>query len=541
MNLNASSIPEDYSHVAQDLHRSPTRRLKVRTRLLLCFLLVVSFMLVITGASIHKVNRIDTSLSFVMDVAAAKQRYAVNMRGSVHDQAIAARDLALLPTDQGGRDMTLQAEIRQLGDMYAQNWELVNGRQRSNVHEQALLDNIQQAETRAAATLQQLYEARLERTGNAAAIALDELGPAFVAWLDAINAYIDLKESNVRANITVARDTATTFALLIAVVTAIAMVLSLVIATLIARKLQAELGAEPHELSAFAAEIGKGNLKIRPALAARDIPPGSALEHLLAMATQLQNIVSNVRDTATAVAQAGTRMDHTTLELARRTENQATAVGQTATAVEQLSQVVHQNAEAAQAAAQRATQASATTTQLRQAMTQVRDTMQQIDAGSKQVGEITSLIDAIAFQTNILALNASVEAARAGAHGKGFAVVATEVRHLAQRSSEAASHISRLLEENQQLVLNGTRFVEAADQHTRSSLETVQGVTDLIHGISQGSVEQATGVRQIRAAVAQIHEITENNTRMVRDTTVLAAALSQESERLRADMRVFKV
>lgn len=517
------------------------RRWTVRSRLYLCFLLVLSFMVLVTGAGIHEVNKIDAALAHAVDVAAAKQRYAVNMRGSVHDRAIAARDLALLPSTNDPREAGLQGEIRTLANNYALNWKQAVAMPASSPREQSVLNDIRNSETRAIQTLERLNAVRRTLSGSAADIALNEVGPAFVDWLAAINAYIDQQENNSRADIALARETATTFTLFIAAMTAAAIVMSLVIATLIARKLQSELGAEPHELIVFAREIGQGNLKARPFAADRPVPPGSVIDQLLSMAGHLTGIVTSVRNTAQTISQAGARLDQTTADLAHRTETQTAAVTQTATAVEQLSHIVHQNADTAREAAGRATQAADTTTQMRSAMTQVRETMHKIDGGAKQIGHITSLIDEIAFQTNILALNASVEAARAGINGKGFAVVATEVRNLAQRSSEAASHISKLIEENLGLVVDGTQLVETADRYTSASMESVQEVSGLIQGISQGSMEQASGVEQIRDAVAQINEITQGNGRVVRDSTAMASALRYESTQLEAGMQAFKV
>ncbi|MFT0533860.1 methyl-accepting chemotaxis protein [Castellaniella hirudinis] len=517
------------------------RHWSVRARLYLCFLLVLSFMVLVAAAGVHEVDKIDAGLTRAMDVAAAQQRHAVNMRGSVHDRAIAARDLALLPARDPARAAQLQTTIQTLANSYALNWRQATAMPTGGPQDQGLLDRIRDSEHQALQALTRLNDARLGHSADTAAIVLDDLGPAFVGWLASINAYIDLQEARVRTDVALARDTATDFTRFIAIMTAVAMVMGLIIATLIARKLHSELGAEPHELITFAREIGQGNLKARPFAEHRAIPAGSVTDHLLGMADHLSSIVTGVRDTAQAVSQAGARIDQATAELAQRTEAQAAAVAQTATAVAQLNQTVHQNADTAREAAGRAAQAADTTVQMRGAMTQVRETMHKIDAGAKQIGEITSLIDAIAFQTNILALNASVEAARAGTHGRGFAVVATEVRNLAQRSSEAASHISTLIGENLGLVAEGAQLVNTADQHTRASMETVQEVSELIQGISQGSLEQAAGVERISEAVTQIHTITQDNGGMVRDSTAMASALRHESGQLDTDMQVFKV
>jgi len=520
--------------------RVPRRR-SVRTRLYLCFLLVLSFMVVVTGVSIYEVDKIDAGLTRAMDVAAAKQRYAVNMRGSVHDRAIAARDLALLGTNDSRHESRLHAQIDELARSYALNWDRAGTMPVDSEEEKRYFEDIRASEQHALNVMRRLEEARIAHSARLSGIVIDDLGPAFVDWLAAINAYIDHQTANVQTDVTLARETATRFNLFVATMTAIAIILGVAVATLIARRLQKELGAEPHELIVFAQEIGQGNLTVRPLHESRLVPAGSVVAQLLGMAEHLKDIVTDVRLTAESVSLAGARVDQANAELANRTESQETAVSQTAAAIEELSQAVSQNADTSREAAERSTFATDVVIQMRSAMEEVRDTMGNIDTGAKQIGDITSLIDDIAFQTNILALNASVEAARAGAQGRGFAVVATEVRNLAQRSAEAASHISKLITENLAHVESGAQLVEAADRQARQSMEAVQQVSELIQGISQASNEQASGVEQIREAVSQINEVTRNNGRMVQESTAMANSLRTESRQLEMGMRVFQV
>jgi len=125
------------------------------------------------------------------------------------------------------------------------------------------------------------------------------------------------------------------------------------------------------------------------------------------------------------------------LDLSQRTEEQAASLQETAASMEQITATVKQNADNAREANVLASQATEATARGGAAVEEVVGTMKQIASESDKIAEITSVIEAIAFQTNILALNAAVEAARAGEGGRGFAVVAGEVRALAQRSAAA--------------------------------------------------------------------------------------------------------
>ena len=189
---------------------------------------------------------------------------------------------------------------------------------------------------------------------------------------------------------------------------------------------------------------------------------GNLLTALKAMIENLTRIVSDIRVSADAIHTSASEVASGNANLSQRTEEQASTLEQTASSMEQLTSAVRENTESARKANALSKSANTVAAQGGQVVSEVITTMNQIQESSRKISDIISVIDSIAFQTNILALNAAVESARAGEQGRGFAVVASEVHSLAQRSADAAKEIKALIGSSVERVDAGTRLVETA-------------------------------------------------------------------------------
>jgi methyl-accepting chemotaxis protein len=171
----------------------------------------------------------------------------------------------------------------------------------------------------------------------------------------------------------------------------------------------------------------------------------------------------------------------------------------------------------------------------------VVDNMNEINEASRKITDIIGLIDGIAFQTNILALNAAVEAARAGEQGRGFAVVASEVRSLAKRSAQAAGEIKTLIALSGGKVETGAQLVGDAGGAMAQIVASVRHVNSVISEISAAASEQSTGIGSVNQSVAQLDQMTQQNSALVEQSAAASGSLREQAERLSTAVAAFRL
>lgn len=513
---------------------------KISTRLTLGFSALLALLVLLTGIGIYQVNQIDRDLTIINDVNGEKQRHAIDWRGSVHDRAIALRDIVLT---RSGDISALESTMQRLQANYAsasQGMQDVITENADNGEERRLIERIEeQAQATRALTEQVLSAHEQGNFDTAEQLLLEQAGPAYAEWLNRINQFIDLQEQLNNATTAAARDTASGFQMQMLGLTLFALLAGGLIAVFLTRQLLRELGAEPHEVKAFAEAIGRGELDSQGRLRKGDTR--SIMASQVDMARQLQGIVAEVRASAEAVASNSEQIAEGNNDLSSRTEQQASALAETASAMEQLNSTVKLNADNSEQASQEASSASKTATQGGDAVHQVVATMNDLNKSSQEIAGIISTIDSIAFQTNILALNASVEAARAGEHGRGFAVVAEEVRKLAQRSADAASEINDLISSNLERVKHGNERAADASKSTEEIVAAIGRVTEIMKEISHASAEQSAGVQEVGQAVTEMDQVTQQNAGLVHESARSAGNLRENAHKLINSMSVFKL
>eukprot|EP01029_Cantina_marsupialis_P005538 TRINITY_DN1608_c0_g3_i3.p1 TRINITY_DN1608_c0_g3~~TRINITY_DN1608_c0_g3_i3.p1 ORF type:complete len:430 (-),score=74.32 TRINITY_DN1608_c0_g3_i3:628-1917(-) len=197
--------------------------------------------------------------------------------------------------------------------------------------------------------------------------------------------------------------------------------------------------------------------------------------------------------------------------LAIKANEQAASLEQTAAAVEEITSITRGNADNANEMANLGKTVRHSVTTGEELASKTAFSMDEINQKVSAINESINIIDQIAFQTNILSLNAAVEAATAGEAGKGFAVVAQEVRNLAARSAEAAKEIKELVEDANEKANEGKVISDEMIEGYKELNEHITKTIHLIENVSSASKEQMTGIEQINDAITMLDRVTQEN------------------------------
>ena len=284
---------------------------------------------------------------------------------------------------------------------------------------------------------------------------------------------------------------------------------------------------------------------------------------------ELRRVIREVHDSATAVASASTEISSSTEQMAAGASEQTSQAAEVASAVEEMTKTIIENsrnasdtAETAKQAKHAAEQGGLVVDETVEGMKRIADvvkqsasTVQELGKSSDQIGEIISVIDDIADQTNLLALNAAIEAARAGEQGRGFAVVADEVRKLAERTTKATKEIALMIKKIQtdtkdavvsmeQGTLQVDEGIKLADKAGASLHEIVgisQKVTDMVTQIAAASEEQSRASEEISKNVEGISTVTGETAQATQQIARASEDLNRLTENLQQLVGRFKL
>ncbi len=313
--------------------------------------------------------------------------------------------------------------------------------------------------------------------------------------------------------------------------------------------------------------LAEGDLTVK-ATVTEDIT-GAIADSINFAVEALRSLVSTINETAVQVAAAAQETQATAMHLAEAAEHQAqqiasasAQINEMASSIDEVSKNSVESADVAQRSVQIAAKGAEVVRQTIQGMDNIRDQIQEtskrikrLGESSQEIGSIVELINDISEQTNILALNAAIQAASAGEAGRGFAVVADEVQRLAERASNATKRIEALvqtiqsdtneavssMEQTTAEVVAGARLAEDAGLALGEIEKVSNDLADLIQNISQAARQQSTAATSITATMSVIQEITTQTSHGANQTAESIGNLAQLAADLRRSVADFKL
>jgi len=242
-----------------------------------------------------------------------------------------------------------------------------------------------------------------------------------------------------------------------------------------------------------------------------------------------QNLACSAKrnyDNGQTLEQNSSMMTESMNNLAIKANEQAASLEETAASIEEITSITRSNAENSVEMAKLGETVKSSVETGQGLASETANSMDEINDKVAAINEAINVIDQIAFQTNILSLNAAVEAATAGEAGKGFAVVAQEVRNLASRSAEAAKEIKNLVEDANSKANNGKNISDNMIKGYDELNNHISNTIDLIKNVSDASKEQMSGIEQINDAISMLDRVTQENAIESNQVKTLASELS---------------
>lgn len=300
------------------------------------------------------------------------------------------------------------------------------------------------------------------------------------------------------------------------------------------RSVQSSVKKMVTDVNNTASDIMAGNLINSTDLSEYPGDFGKIMAGMNSIMDLISNLVSSIKESAENVALGSRQISDGAQGLAQGSTQQAAAIQEISATVSTVTLQARENSNIASAAKELADKIHKEADEGNEKMKNLLAAIEEINAASLNIYSIIKTIEDIAFQTNILALNASVEAARAGAHGKGFAVVAEEVKNLATKSAKAVNETSVLINTSISKAKDGLVIGQDMKQSLLNMIGGIDATTESVNKITSESISQLKTIEQLNIGLEQVSCVVQNNTAMSEESASSSQEISLQAEKLRS-------
>jgi methyl-accepting chemotaxis protein len=509
-------------------------------------LVIVLCMVGLTATGVWRVDTINTHLTTINDLNSVKQRYAINFRGSVHDRAIALRDVVLsqTPAEVQQEIATIEALTAKYVDSAGPMDDLFAVEGNVNADEQAALAEIKRIESVTMPLIERVVELKLAgQEGPALQVLVLQAKPLFVEWLGAINVLIDMEEAMNKVLSDEARGVASGFLLTMVLICAAAGLLAALIGWRLTRGITRPLAEAEKALAA----VATGDLTQRLEVRSRD-EVGRMATSMNTALTSIGEVMGTFHTAIEALTGASTRVGDLSRQISTGAEESsaqaavvAAAAGEVSHSVQTVAAGSEQMGASIREIAHNATEAASVASRAVTAVGTTTETVSRLGESSRTIGDVVKVITSIAEQTNLLALNATIEAARAGDAGKGFAVVANEVKELSQETAKATEDIARRVEAIQTdtsgaiaAIAEVAQVIAQINDYQTTIASAVEEQTATTNEMNRSVAEAAAGSGQIADNIDGVATVAKATTEHVAASERAAEELAEVSGRLQS-------
>ncbi|TLD85028.1 methyl-accepting chemotaxis protein [Helicobacter sp. MIT 11-5569] len=544
------------------------KNLSLKTQLFSGFGVILAFIIIVAIVGYNKISFVEKTISVISDINAVKQRYAINFRGSVHDRAIAVRDVVIL-NDVQEIEKTLRI-IQNLEEFYKDSAikmdEIFKNPTMVDEKDKEVLARIKEVEAKTMPLIVEILNKKaqgdLERANT---LLISQARNAFVEWLNIINVFIDYQEAKNKDLTDVARAEIESYLNITIWLSLIAIIAAVVVSLYITNLIISSLGGEPKEAIKAVLSIAKGNLNTPIKTKFQE----SMLASVAQMQEKLRSIVMevmksseelNTRSNEVTTISEESRV--TSYHQAENSEKSVEHIKKIVEAVNNVSNIAKQTEENSGYTTELSVKGKeamqitiAEIEKITQTVTSSSEHIRMLEKHSQDISGSAELIKEITDQTNLLALNAAIEAARAGEAGRGFAVVSDEIRKLAERTGVATSEISKMIEVIQSETQTAVEAIQNAVPQAEKGMELANEASEILDQINTQATDSLNKAKEVTQAAddqvknmenlaIEFDEVTKGSrvtAESMTTNTTAAQSLKELSNILKQHINFFKI